>query len=118
MTKDIDGNNLSGKSGIRVERTLDGTPITDSEGKTIAELEEERAKLRGIEERSRIRLHSDRYLWGIYLMLLVFSVVELYSASSSEVKAANVYHPLMSHAMFLVVGLGVVMITQNIHYKN
>ena len=61
MTKDIDGNNLSGKSGIRVERTLDGTPITDSEGKTIAELEEERAKLRGIEERSRIRLHSDRY---------------------------------------------------------
>ena len=117
MTKDIDGNNLSGKSGIRVERTLDGTPITDSEGKTIAELEEERAKLRGIEERSRIRLHSDRYLWGIYLMLLVFSVVELYSASSSEVKAANVYHPLMSHAMFLVVGLGVVMITQNIHYK-
>jgi cell division protein FtsW len=117
MTKDIDGNNLSGKSGIRVERTLDGTPITDSEGKTIAELEEERAKLRGIEERSRIRLHSDRYLWGIYLMLLVFSVVELYSASSSEVKAANVYHPLMSHAMFLVVGLGVVMIMQNIHYK-
>ena len=79
MTKDIDGNNLSGKSGIRVERTLDGTPITDSEGKTIAELEEEGA--------------------------------------SSEVKAANVYHPLMSHAMFLVVGLGVVMITQNIHYK-
>ena len=61
---------------------------------------------------------ADPYIWGIYIALLVISVIELFSASSSEVSAANVYMPLIRHGMFLVGGLGLVLLIQNIHYKN
>ena len=60
---------------------------------------------------------ADPYIWGIYIALLVISVIELFSASSSEVSAANVYMPLIRHGMFLVGGLGLVLLIQNIHYK-
>lgn len=61
---------------------------------------------------------ADPYIWGIYIALLVVSVVELFSASSSEVSASNVYMPLIRHGMFLVGGLVLVLLIQNIHYKN
>lgn len=106
-------NQTTTATAIKVERTVDG--VTPEEAASA--LEQARAKLRNIEARSRVRLRADRYLWGIYLMLLVISVMELYSASSTEVDAANVYHPLMQHVVFLLAGLGVVTIMQNIHYK-
>lgn len=59
---------------------------------------------------------SDPYLWGIYIALLVVSVIELFSASSSEVSAANVYSPLIRHGIFLVLGLGIVLLFQSVHY--
>ncbi|MCH5235500.1 MAG: FtsW/RodA/SpoVE family cell cycle protein [Muribaculaceae bacterium] len=61
---------------------------------------------------------ADPYIWGIYITLLVVSVIELFSASSSEVSASNVYMPLIRHGMFLVGGLGLVILLQNVHYKN
>lgn len=61
---------------------------------------------------------ADPYIWGIYIALLVISVIELFSASSTEVSASNVYMPLIRHGMFLVGGLGLVLLIQNIHYKN
>ena len=61
---------------------------------------------------------ADPYIWGIYITLLVISVIELFSASSSEVSASNVYMPLIRHGMFLVGGLGLVLFIQNVHYKN
>lgn len=61
---------------------------------------------------------ADPYIWGIYIALLVISVIELFSASSSEVSASNVYMPLIRHGMFLVGGLALVLMLQNIHYKN
>lgn len=60
---------------------------------------------------------ADPYIWGIYIALLVISVVELFSASSSEVSAGNVYLPLIRHGIFLVLGLGLVLLLQNLHYK-
>lgn len=59
---------------------------------------------------------SDPYLWGIYITLLVASVIELFSASSSEVSGTNVYMPLIRHGIFLVLGLGIVLALQNTHY--
>lgn len=88
---------------LLLNRTVDGTPTIE--------------QTRMAEHRSRTLLHADRYLWGIYLMLLIFSVVELYSASSTEVKDDNVYTPLISHSIFLILGLGLVIAMQNIHYK-
>lgn len=106
-------NQTAKATAIKVERTVDGVAPEEA----ASALEQARAKLRNIEARSRVRLRADRYLWGIYLMLLVISVMELYSASSTEVEAANVYHPLMQHVVFLLAGLGVVLLMQNIHYK-
>lgn len=58
----------------------------------------------------------DPYLWGIYIAFLVISVVELFSASSTEVTGANVYTPLLRHGMFLVMGFGIVLWLQRHHY--
>ena len=60
---------------------------------------------------------ADPYIWGIYISLLVISVIELFSASSSEVSAGNVYMPLIRHGMFLVGGLLLVFSLQNLKYK-
>lgn len=58
----------------------------------------------------------DPYIWGIYIMFLLISIVELFSASSSEVSAGNVYSPLIRHGIFLAAGLGIVLWLQNTHY--
>ena len=50
----------------------------------------------------------DTYIWGIYLSLLLISVIELFSASSTEVRASNVYAPLIRHCVFLGGGLLIV----------
>lgn len=61
-------------------------------------------------------LKNDKFIWGIYIFLILFSVIELYSASSSEIKSANVYYPLIRHCTFLAVGLGIMILFQRIHY--
>lgn len=63
-----------------------------------------------------VKPKPDPYIWGIYIMLLMVSVIELFSASSSEVSGGNVYMPLIRHGIFLVIGLGAVIGLQNIHY--
>lgn len=60
---------------------------------------------------------NDPYIWGIYIFLLMISVVELFSASSSEVTAGNVYGPLLRHGIFLVLGFGIVIACQKMHYS-
>ncbi len=60
---------------------------------------------------------GDRYIWGIYLFILVVSVVELYSASSIEVKADSIYGPLFNHLKFLVLGFLLILGCQRLHYK-
>lgn len=62
------------------------------------------------------RQKPDRYIWGIYITFLLISVVELFSASSTEVSATNVYSPLIRHGIFLVLGLGLVLWLQKIPY--
>ncbi len=99
-------------AALRVERTIDGKPA--DAGK---ELEEARERLLSMEARSRRKLYADKYLWGIYIMLLIFSILELYSASASVVRASNVFSPLIEHITFLGAGLVVVLVMQNIHYK-
>ncbi|MCM1369168.1 MAG: FtsW/RodA/SpoVE family cell cycle protein [Candidatus Amulumruptor caecigallinarius] len=60
--------------------------------------------------------NPDPYIWGIYIMLLVISVVELFSASATEVSGSNVYGPLIRHGMFLLLGLGIVLWLQKTPY--
>lgn len=62
------------------------------------------------------QLKGDPYIWGIYIMLLLVSVVELYSASASEVVGSNVYSPLIRHGLFLGLGFGILYAIQRVHY--
>ena len=52
---------------------------------------------------------TDKYILGIYILLLIVSVIELYSASSFEVRASNVFAPLIRHGMMLVAGILIVL---------
>lgn len=58
----------------------------------------------------------DPYIWGVYLFLLIISVIELFSASSTEITGGNVYGPLIRHGMFLVLGFGLVIWLQRTPY--
>jgi cell division protein FtsW len=59
---------------------------------------------------------ADKYIWAIYIALLVISVVELYSASSREVQASNVFGPLLRHGMMLFLGFGITLGLSRINY--
>ncbi|MBR5101663.1 MAG: FtsW/RodA/SpoVE family cell cycle protein [Muribaculaceae bacterium] len=64
------------------------------------------------------RKHGDPWIWGIYFMLLIISVVESYSASSQEVAKEGVYMPMIKHNLFLLAGLGIVFFLKRIDYNN
>ncbi|MDE6023431.1 MAG: FtsW/RodA/SpoVE family cell cycle protein [Muribaculaceae bacterium] len=61
-------------------------------------------------------IKSDPYIWGIYLMLVLVSIIELYSASAAEVVSTNVYAPLIRHGMFLGIGFVLLYLVQRTHY--
>ena len=50
--------------------------------------------------------YGDPWIWGIYLTLIILSIIESYSASSREVATSGVYLPMMKQAFFLLVGFG------------
>lgn len=60
---------------------------------------------------------ADKYIWAIYIALLAISVVELYSASSREVSASNVFGPLLRHGMMLLLGFGITLSLSRIKFK-
>lgn len=95
--------------GLEITETIDGESIEEVSGVKT------RRKIK--KEENTDRRTSDGYLWGIYLVLLMFSIVELYSASSSEVTSKSLYGPLISHAKFLIIGLGIMIFFQRLHYK-
>ncbi|MDE7153222.1 MAG: FtsW/RodA/SpoVE family cell cycle protein [Muribaculaceae bacterium] len=59
----------------------------------------------------------DKYIWAIYIGLCVISVIELYSASSFEVRSNNVFMPLIRHAILLGLGAIVVYTVSRINYR-
>ncbi len=60
---------------------------------------------------------ADKYIWAIYIALLVVSVVELYSASSREVQASNVFGPLLRHGKMLILGAGITIGLSRMKFK-
>lgn len=62
------------------------------------------------------RRKADPYILGIYLVFIVISIIEIFSASSTEVKADNIYGPLKRHALFLLAGMLIVYAIQKVHY--
>lgn len=60
--------------------------------------------------------HPDPYIWGSYLALLAVSIIELFSASSQEVHVGDIYGPIIRHAMFLGMGLIIMLVLQRTHF--
>lgn len=60
---------------------------------------------------------ADKYIWAIYIALIAISVVELYSASSREVSASNVFGPLLRHGMLLLLGFGITLSLSRMKFK-
>lgn len=112
-------------SEILINETLDGEPLEAAaaipRGPAVA-IEETHTSNRRLTTRAsaarsvRKRPPVDKYIWGIYLGLLFVSIVELYSASSAEVKGANIFAPLIRHCIFLGIGFVSVLWLQRLHY--
>lgn len=62
--------------------------------------------------------HGDPWIWGIYIMLLIFSVVESYSASSREIAAQGIYMPIIKQCIFLGAGALCVILLQRVDYND
>lgn len=74
------------------------------------------------EKRSRYRemtmRYGDPWIWGIYLTLVVLSIVESYSASSRDVALYGVYSPIIKQVIYLLIGAFFVIGLSRINYNN
>ncbi len=64
------------------------------------------------------RKYGDPWIWGIYLTLVVLSIVESYSAASREVAKLGVYMPAIKQCVFLAMGGGCVFLLYRVNYNN
>lgn len=93
------------KDTIIIKETIDGAP---AEGAA--------AVAPRVESAVKPRRKADPYILGIYFFFIVISLIEIFSASSTEVRADNIYGPLKRHAIFLMLGMLIVYGMQRIHY--
>lgn len=121
MKRDIES------SDILINETIDGepvdtSPISDKNAKDARSEQPTTANRRltaGSKKnasKGSSRPPVDKYIWGIYLGLLFISIIELYSASSSEVTGSNIFGPLIRHCIFLGIGFAIVLAFQRLHY--
>lgn len=61
--------------------------------------------------------HIDKSIWGLYIALVVVSLIELFSASSREVTEGHIMSPLFRHAMLLGGGTLIMLLLQRVHYR-
>ncbi len=61
--------------------------------------------------------YGDPWIWGIYIMLLLISIVESYSASSREIATQGIYMPVIKQCAFLGLGLACVILLQRVDYN-
>lgn len=63
---------------------------------------------------------GDRYIWGVYIFLVLVSIIELYSASSREVVSSGmlgVFAPVVRHIGTLLLGFLCILVLQRTHYS-
>ncbi len=99
------------QSGLYIRESIGGVPV-DAEKSTG----KGRKATRKASDTVAATIKSDPYIWGIYIVLVIFSIVELYSASAAEVVGTNVYAPLIRHGIFLGIGFVLLYLVQRTHY--
>ena len=61
--------------------------------------------------------YGDPWIWGIYIMLIIISIVESYSASSREIASQGIYMPIIKQCIFLGLGAACVVGLQRVDYN-
>jgi cell division protein FtsW len=61
--------------------------------------------------------YGDPWIWGIYIMLLIISIIESYSASSREIASQGIYMPIIKQCIFLSMGAACVVLLQRVDYN-
>ena len=64
------------------------------------------------------RKYGDPWIWGIYIMLIIISIVESYSASSREVAKMGIYMPIVKQCIFLGAGALCVIGLMHVDYNH
>lgn len=59
----------------------------------------------------------DKYIWAVYIFLCIVSVLEIYSASSREVTANNIFGPIIRQCIHLAIDTVIVLVVSRIHYR-
>lgn len=95
--------------GLLIRETVDGVAVAQPAARKPRA---SKAKGKSAAKVSR----PDPYILGVYILLIIVSVVELFSASSSEVSGSNVYAPLIRHSIMLGIGFAIMTGLQNTHY--
>ena len=65
-------------------------------------------------------IKGDKYLWAFIFLLVLFSFLPVYSASSNlvhTVGSGTVFSHMGKHAAFLIVGIGIMIAFQKVDYK-
>lgn len=61
---------------------------------------------------------GDKVIWTVFIILCVISLVEIFSATSTIVyRQQNQWGPILRHSMFLIGGVGVILLIHNIPYR-
>jgi len=61
---------------------------------------------------------GDKVIWSVFIILCVISLVEIFSATSTIVyRQQNQWSPILRHTMFLIGGVGVILLIHNIPYR-
>lgn len=61
---------------------------------------------------------GDKVVWAVFIVLCVISLVEVFSATSTIVyRQHNHWAPILRHATFLMLGVGVILFIHNIPYR-
>lgn len=103
--------NVTTAEKIRIKETVDGEPVaTTADGSGKAPEKKRRASKPVVSK-------PDKYIWGVYIVLMIVSCIEVFSASATRVTSENIYKPLIEQAIFLLGGLAIVIGLQKLHYK-
>ncbi len=61
---------------------------------------------------------GDKVIWLVFVILCVISLVEIFSATSTIVyRQQNQWGPILRHTMFLIGGVGIIVLIHNIPYR-
>lgn len=85
----------------------------------VSEIREEVSKVgSSLADYGRKVFKGDKVIWTIFIILCVISLVEIFSATSTIVyRQQNQWGPILRHTMFLIAGVGLILLIHNIPYR-